>query len=151
MSDQEPSPAVAKLARRLQSDARFMSYVLAEYQKRENMTDEELVRELGTLPPMLVRLALCRRPAPSSEQFAEQVCEIADYTLTDETQLAGILRQVDMLEKLAERRSVLIRLESEEQLGHPLTGLLAAARDREETVDHETSASDDEEKPPHEA
>lgn len=151
MTDQEPVPTIAKLARRLRGDARFMSYVLAEYQKQENLTDEHLVRELGTLPPMVVRLALCKRPASSSGRFAEEVREIADYTLTDEAQLASILRQVEGLERLAERPSVLAGSGSEEQSGHPLAGLLAAARDREEPADQETSASDDEEKSQHEA
>src|SRR5437763_4666569 len=151
MTDQGRSPTIAKLARRLRSDARFMSYVLAEYQKQENLTAEELVRELGTLPPLVERLALCKRPASSSMQFAEEVREIADYTLTDEAQLARILRQVDGLEKLAERHSVLAQSESEEQSSHSFVGLLAAARDREESVDHETSSSDDEEKPQNEA
>jgi hypothetical protein len=151
MTDQEPFLIIANLARRLRSDAGFMSYVLAEYQKQESLTDEDLVRELDTLPTMVVRLALCKRPASSSGQFAKEVSEIADYTLTDEAQLANILRQVDGLEKLAERSTGLAGSGSEEQSRRPLAGLLAAARDREEPVDQDTSASDDEEKPRHEA
>ncbi len=143
MTDQDSSSELANFARRLRSDARYMSYVLAAYQKQENLMDEDLVRELGTLPALVVRLALCKRPVSSSSRFAEEVREIADYTLTDETQLAGILRQVDVLENLAERSAILATPEVEQSQGYPLTGLLTAARDRDESTD-ESPLTDDE-------
>lgn len=150
MTDQESFAALANLARRLQRDPRYMSYVLAKYQQQENIEDEDLARELGTLPALVARLALCKRPPSSSGQFAEEVREIADYTLTDEAQLAGILRQVDGLEKLAGRSTLLARPGTEERLLTPHAGLLAAARDRDEPEADEASLSD-EERPENEA
>ena len=147
MINRESPTALITLASRLRSDPRYMSYVLAAYQRQENLTDEDLAQELGTLPMLIVRLALCRRPASSSPQFAEQVREIADYTLTDEAQLANILRQVDGLEKLAERPIALEAPEVEAQSRHPLTGLLTAARDRDESMDDEATPPDVEAKP----
>lgn len=136
MSDQEDS-ALGRLAHRLSSDPRYMSYVLAAYQRQEGLTDEGLVAELGTFPAMVVRLALCKRPSALSAQFAEQVRELADYTLTDEGQLASIIRQVDALEELA-RRPASSNTQEESQPAH-LTGLLAVARDRDETASDESS------------
>jgi hypothetical protein len=118
------------LALKLQRDPRFMAYVLAAYQRQEGLSDEGLAEALGTLPELITRLALCRRPVALAPQFAEQVRELADYTLTDEVRLAGILRQVDGLERLAARAAT--TLEGEAQVGLSPSGVLAAARDREE-------------------
>lgn len=139
MSFQESLAALATLARRLRHDPRYMSYVLAAYQTQEHLTDDELARELGTLPALVVRLALCKRPASSSPQFAEQVRQIAGYTLTDAARLANILRQVDGLERLSRRTAAFAAPEdTEAEISHPLSGLLAAARDRIEPTDDET-------------
>ncbi len=121
-------PSVA-FARRLQSDARFMAYVLAVYQRLEGLSEEGLASELGTWPEMLTRLALCQRPCGDAAHFAEQVRRMADYTLIDEAQLAGILRQVESLEQLAQR-PVSGPATAESRL--PEWGVLAAARDRED-------------------
>ncbi len=118
-----------------------MAYVLHAYQKQENLSDDDLVRELGT--PLILRLALCKRPASLSGRFAEDVRELADYTLTDEALLAGVLRQVDALEKIAARPAVLAESKSQDRSGQSLAGLLAAARDREEPPEHETPPSND--------
>jgi hypothetical protein len=150
MADQESFAALVNLARRLRGNPRYMSYVLARYQQQENIGDEDLARELGTLPALAARLALCKRPASSSVQFAEEVREIADYTLTDEAQLAGILRQVDTLEKLTGRSTLSVRTAAEEYLPVPYAGMLAAARDCDEPEADEASLAD-EERPENEA
>ena len=147
MMSQGPFAALAGLARRLRNDPRYMSYVLALYQQQEGLMDDDLTEALGTLPPLVLRLALCKRPDSSSAQFAEQVRELADYTLTDEAQLAGILRQVGALEKLAGRPVDIEAKESEARPGYSPTGLLAAARDRDEPDDDATAHQDDEAEP----
>ncbi|MBL8207299.1 MAG: hypothetical protein JNM09_23905 [Blastocatellia bacterium] len=116
-------------ARRLQNDARFMAYVLAAYRRQEGLSEEELASELGIWPEMLTRLALCQRPHSDATQFAEQVRRIADYTLIDEAQLAGMLRQVESLERLAQRPLTAPAM-TEQSL--PVWGVLAAARDCED-------------------
>jgi hypothetical protein len=122
-----------------------MAYVLAAYQAQENLTDEALARELGMLPLLILRLSLCRRPDALSSNFAEQVREIADFTLVDEVKLAHILRRVDALEKLSARPERPVESESETESSHPLAGLLAAARDRYEEDDGEEQHEDKEE------
>lgn len=147
MTSQEAFTALAALARRLRNDPRYMSYVLAVYQQQEDLMDEDLAQELGTLPSLVSRLAVCKRPDSSSAQFAEQVRELADYTLIDEAQLAGVLRQVEAFEKLAGRPAVLTKMGLEKETGHSSTGLLAAARDRYEQGDDSAAHQDEESEP----
>lgn len=142
MSFEESLASLSILSRRLRRDPSFMSYVLAVYQAQENLTDEGLADALGTLPALVVRLSLCKRPSPSSPRFAEQVRELADYTLTDAAQLANILRQVDGLERLSSRATALAASEdAATEKSHPLDGLLAAARDRIEPAVDDTPAA----------
>lgn len=145
MTEQELLAPLVKLASRLRHDPLYMAYVLAAYQAQENLTDEDLARELGTLPLLVLRLSLCKRPDALSVDFAEQVREIADFTLVDEAKLAYILRQVEALEKLAARPKVTVESENEKEPSHPLEGLLAAARDRYEEGDGEEQPKDEEE------
>jgi hypothetical protein len=142
LSFQETLALLSTLARRLRSDPQYMAHVLAVFQSQENLTDEELVQELGTLPELVVRLSLCRRPLPSSTQFAEQVRELADYTLMDAARLANILRQVDGLERFSQWASALTSPDE----GEEGSGLLAAARDRVDSTD-EAPLPEDEENP----
>lgn len=131
-------PPLTGLAQRLQSDPRFMAYALAVYREQEGLEEEELAQALGMMPEMVSRLALCKRPDAQSPGFAEQVREIADYTLADEARLASLLRQISGLEKLA--RSGRDTFAADESAGvDPLmTGLLAVARDRDEIEEDET-------------
>jgi hypothetical protein len=127
--------ALLRLAGRLRHDRRFIAYALASFQHQEELDIEQLADSLRIPPVLLLRLALCRRPNSESEQFAQQVREVADYTLTDDAQLANLLRQVDAIEKLRElERSTL------NDAGESLTGLLAAARDRAEGEDQQSES-----------
>ncbi|MGH9843057.1 MAG: hypothetical protein ACREEM_30325 [Blastocatellia bacterium] len=98
MNDNERSIQLLKaLAARLGDDSRFMAHALDAYQRHAHLDDAEMARELGAAPEMLLRLALCRRPASDAPDFAEQVRELADYTLIDETRLIAVIREVDSL------------------------------------------------------
>jgi hypothetical protein len=145
MTEQELSAPLLLIMSRLRNNPLYMAYVLAAYQEQESLTDEALARELGMLPLLVLRLSLCRRPDALSLNFAEQVREIADFTLVDEAKLAHILRRVDALEKLAVRPKVSVASENDTEPSHPLAGLLAAARDRYEKDDGEEQHEDKEE------
>jgi len=147
MTYSESKTGLSGLARRLQNDPRFMAYVLVAYGRQEGFDAEELSQELGMLPAMLMRLALCKRPISGAPEFAEQVREIADYTLTDEIRLANVLRQVDSLEKLSRRSSALAPPEAQSQLEAAFSSLLVAARDRDEDSEEQTPLTDDRTKP----
>lgn len=133
MTDSATKKSLTAFARRLRNDPQFMAYVLVAYQTQEGLDVEGLAQLLGIWPEMLTRLGLCRRPSADTLLFAEQVRAIADYTMTDEAQLANIIRQVDSLEKLTQRPASLAVSDTESQMVTSLTGLLAAARDRDES------------------
>ena len=139
MSEQETPNPLKALAHKLRGNPRYMAYVLDAYRQQESLLDEELAETLGTLPELVVRLEICLRPDADSLGFAEQVSELADFSLTNEAQLAGILRQVDSLEKLASLPATVAEVEARADTlsGLGLPGLLAAARDREDDADVE--------------
>ena len=141
--DLESGSAFLQLAKRLRHDPRSMSYALANHYRQDELDAVPLAESLGISTELLIRLALCKRPDPASEEFANQVREIADYTLTDEAQLASLLRQLDALEKFAELEGSALDMAVESH-PLPLTGVLAAARDRgeEDEGDSESTGSD---------
>lgn len=114
-----PNPISARddLVKRLKGNPDFLAYVLARYQEQEGISDENLPAALGTLPELVFRLALCRRPDANTANFATSVREIADYTLVDESLIADLIRQVSSLESLSKSAP---------------HGFLAAARDRDD-------------------
>ena len=144
--DPNSGSAFLQLARRLRHDPRFMSHALATHYRQDELDVVPLAEDLGISPDLLIRLALCRRPETAFEEFANQVTEIADYTLTDEAQLASLLRQVDALEKFAELKGSGPDMAFEPR-SLPLTGVLAAARDRgeEDEGNSESTGSDKDE------
>src|SRR5262249_36762132 len=85
------------LAERLRDNPQFMAHALDVYQRRARLSDAEMARALGATPEMLLRLALCRRPASDAPDFAEQARELADYTLIDEARLARVIREANSL------------------------------------------------------
>jgi hypothetical protein len=110
------SPIRSMIVSRLSSNPAFMAYALACYAEMERLTTEQLAVELGTLPELFNRLALCRRPATDDPQFSEQVYRLADYALIDAGVLANLLRTVEVVGGISEAAD---------------TPLRAAARDRE--------------------
>jgi hypothetical protein len=151
MSERAAVNSLRALANRLRDDPRYMAHALAAYQQQEKLSDDEFAKFLGTPPELVVRLAMCLRPEADSPRFAEQLSELADFTLADEAHLAHVLRQVDGLEKLATLHAA-APAEVEAQADVPsllsLTGLLAVARDREdeaaaESRTDELSAAED--------
>lgn len=130
--DETDNPLLKSLTQRLETDPRFMAYALAQYRRQEGIEIEELAQLLGLMPEMTTRLALCLRPDARSPQFAEQVREIADYTLADEAQLANLLRQLSGLEKLGRIQQAPDMADAEEESAPLMPGLLAVARDRDD-------------------
>lgn len=94
---------LAALAERLRDDPQYMARTLDVYQRRARLSDAEMARALGATPEMLLRLALCRRPASDAPDFAEQARELADFTLIDETRLIAVIRQADSLTETSPR------------------------------------------------
>jgi hypothetical protein len=139
------NPLLKSLAQRLETDPRFMAYALAQYRLQEGIEVEEIAQSLGMMPEMMARLAVCLRPDASSPQFAEQVREIADYTLADEGRMANLLRQVSSLEKLGRLPQSPAAADAEES-ALLMPGLLVVARDRDD--EEEAQTAPDEPAPP---
>jgi hypothetical protein len=98
MSASKPALEMFKpLAQKLASNPDFMAFVLAIYQKQEGLDEEGFANRLGTLPEMIVRLALCKRPYANSRDFDDRISELSDFTLIDEATLAEVLYRVDAL------------------------------------------------------
>jgi len=83
------------MAAKLSNNPEFMAFVLANCQQQEGLDELALAKRLQTLPDMLVRLALCKRPSAHSTEFDVQVRELSDYTLIDERLLAELIRMAD--------------------------------------------------------
>ncbi len=126
--------ALRLLARRLEGNADFMASALALYRKQDRMDDRALAEQLGTSEDMLLRLALCKRPQSESPQFADQVRQMAQYVRIEAGRLANLLREIESLEQFSQLPEA-----RQAPLG---SGLLAAARDRDESRADESQGSD---------
>jgi len=83
------------LANRLRENPRFMAHTLSQYQKLKGLDDNALAVELGAIPEMVVRLALCQKPEQSNINYEEQIRELSDFTLIDEANLEQVMVAVD--------------------------------------------------------
>lgn len=128
------------LVAKLKKNPDFFAWVLSSYQQKEHIDDEHLIVHLKTTPEMLVRLALCKRPNPSSSDFAAQIRQISTYTNIDPSTLANIIRQVEALEFL----SKIPNKGSTQMIGRLATGLLVAARDKLDVEEDESTDSSEE-------
>ena len=105
----------------------FMAYVIREYMRSEDLSEESLCSSLGVTRDLLTRLSLCKRPDPQAADFLERVAAIADYTLCDEDAILQLIRHVDALDAL--------RTTGKESM-------LSAARDRPEASESEADGRD---------
>lgn len=127
------------IARKLRDDPNYMAWILAAYQKFENLTDNQLRIKLGTNEHMLARLALCKRPSPNSPNFQVQINQIAEYSNIGKLTLVNIIRHVDALTALSNQWVGEDREADTNQHLPVQRGLLAASRDKSES---ETSQSE---------
>ena len=111
-----PDTALQTFADRLSSDPTYLAFVVRHYCSIEQVNRVSVAKLLGISEQMLVRLELCKTPDPKADDFAERVCAIADFTLSDDAALAAIIR-----------RSITV---GEMQAARPAASLPAAARDR---------------------
>jgi len=115
--DIDISPIRSIIASRLSSNPAFMAYALKRYAEMEGLTAEQVAADLGILPELYDRLALCRRPMTGDPEFSKVVHRLADYALVDAGALANLLRLVEAVAVIGEA------------LDMPLQ---AAARDRDD-------------------
>ena len=123
MNDVNSFEAFRIAAKRAAENPTYLGHVLRIYREHEGMSEDQLADVLDIEIGFLPRLYLCKRPDSAAPDFGERLNTIADYALTEAATLAGIIRQVDAIESLSS--------------GLGSSGLLAAARDKEEHLDHE--------------
>jgi hypothetical protein len=118
-----------KLADQLKTNQDFMAWVLEQYKKQERFSENQLIEKIGANSLTYLRLALCKRPDTNSSDFGLKVRLIAQYTQLDLEKIVRILRQVDSLQALSQ---IPQETTEEQQKATFRSGLLAAARDKEE-------------------
>lgn len=91
------------LMERVKEDSGFMAYALDIYRRQQGLDENGLVAQLNTTLESIVRLALCKKPDPSSPKFAEQLQQIANYTAISQTLIIDVLKAS---EGLAAERAV---------------------------------------------
>jgi hypothetical protein len=126
---------IAALARRVENDQFFLASALADYARSEELDEGGLATVLDCSIDTLNRLRLCRRPRPAGAEFQADLTGIAARFGLKADTLAQIVRRADVL--------VALRRGSASE-----SGLLAAARDRDEPIAGESGAVDGVEKKP---
>ena len=79
---------------RARSDPYFLGFLLHDYARRLGWEDAALAEHLQCSLDRLPHLFLCRCPADSDPQFADEVRRIAEYAPCDEIQLLTVLREI---------------------------------------------------------
>lgn len=80
-----------------------MASVLALYRQLEGIDELALARKLGTMPELVLRLALAKRPDSDSSDFDSLIQQLSDSALVDPVALKAIICKV---ERSAKRGSV---------------------------------------------
>lgn len=129
---QETKRLLAQLAQRAQNETGLMAPVLVRYQQLEKLNDDALAALLRTDVLGLSRLALCKKPV-SDARFLEQVRQTAAYANADAAQIANLIRHVDSMDALAQKPNASLAAKTTGQVVAKWSGVVAAARDRDET------------------
>ena len=109
----------------------FFGAVLHRFREQENLSEQDVIRQLRTTRAMLARLALCRLPNSDSPEFVPQMRQIGAFTKINVERLMRVLRQVEAIDALSGPRNV-VRLERPvKEIPSLESGFLAAARDRD--------------------
>lgn len=116
-----PMDALRDAAARAKNDPFYLSGLLEAYRQMENLSQEELARQLGCLPDMLPRLALCRRP--DQARFRDDIRTIASRFAIRPDRLANLVRAAEAYQASQSRHKDIS------------VGELLAARDRNEVAE----------------
>lgn len=103
---------------RAREDPFFVGKALVEYETVHDIDDRQLAGWLECNPLALARLALCRMPDNTEEDFQQQVRQISEFVPCNADRLVQLVREVAAFSALREGAH------------DTSTGLLLAARDR---------------------
>ncbi|MFN8463963.1 MAG: hypothetical protein U0X20_00370 [Caldilineaceae bacterium] len=136
---------LSMLAFQLRLDPDYMSNVIFRYQASENLDGRQVSSLLSIPEEQLTRLALCRRPRQTGQNFAAEVHQLAAYSGADLAALASMIRQVDALAALQQGPEAGSAETLQDSAWFSQLGRLAAARDRDEEQDEAGADYADEE------
>jgi len=93
--------AMPLLARRAESDPRFMGWILARYCQMEKLSMNDLTRILACTKETVDRLCICFRPR--AENFSSGIRLLAEKFILSPIALAQIVRHVDATAAISEK------------------------------------------------
>jgi hypothetical protein len=100
-SDDRTLHQLRLMATKLQNDPTTVAWIISTYLKQEHLSWEKLSTTLGTTEQALVKLALCKRPNSNSNDFKQQVTQLAQYANIDLVLLTNMIRQVESVTALS--------------------------------------------------
>lgn len=134
---------LALAAERAADRPRYFAWVLRRYADAESLSPEALADRLNMTPDGLVGLSLCFRPR--AETFAADLKAVAIRYGADLGILAGLVRQVEALDALAEGRP------ASAERGWLLAARQRPGRETKPAPKTESKASPDQPEPPRQA
>ncbi len=125
MNRDRASDTLRHAARRASRHRFFLAADLEEFRAHRGMEEVELATFLGCGPELLPKVALCRRPDPTSPRFRLDLHRVAQAFSLAPDRLVSVIREVDALRALKEAS----------QAATASQGLLLAAREVHEPPD----------------
>ena len=125
------------MATKFQDDPSTMAWIISTYQKQEKISFFRLSEILRTTETALAKLALCKRPDTSSDEFGRQVEQIADHTKIDLVLLTNLIRQVESVTAFSEKPGT-----NNSVLQNNVQTSYSAARDKSEELSDDEDNDD---------
>lgn len=83
------------VAQRASNRTAYLASAFDEFSRLRGMSPEKLADFLGCAPQSLAKLALCRRPDPSSSEFTGQTDQIASHCGANPRRLRALLEELN--------------------------------------------------------
>lgn len=93
-------PAYQRLFDKVRLRNDYFAFFLFEYQRIEQLSNEEMNAFLSCNDEDFYRLAFCRVPEKNDENFAEKISQIAEYANISKTKLFKIFNRVHAIHAL---------------------------------------------------
>lgn len=84
-------------AQKLSSEKEYMSFVLYKYREIEDKSEQDLLNVLRCSFEDLYKLALCKVPNTTAEDFTDRLRNISEYSHSSLLELNKIIKRVDAI------------------------------------------------------
>jgi len=106
---------------RISKDDSFMSYFLGKYLAFERISEDQMISELNCSLACYYKLALCKAPNPTANDFIQRIQRISEKTGVSVFGISKIIKRVYTINKLSDAQS---------------QSFLMAARDKKKNEDN---------------